>query len=340
MLARRTSLRLPGGTALETPLLVPSFSSKGFSIREGVSTVVAPLTFAAPLIQDVMLVSAYDLGLGLIPGIDGLGEFPATGLLSNPSCLIIDSGQYEVEPAYDLSETYEFPYEPQPWDEEQLANTVARLSPDLPAIMVNLDRRGPLEEQIETARQYFQRFPGFLHDFLIKPEGDGQFLSPDRLAGAVNLLAPFHVLGVTEKELGNTLLNRLVGLARLRLALDAAGMKSKPIHVFGSLDPLLSPLYFLAGAEIFDGLSWLRYAYFHGLSIYGESLAALRGELTHHKNQRRATMVSSNLSYLQDLEIRMRRFLLDPEGDFDVFGDNGQLLREGYGALRTKIGTP
>src|SRR5207244_643611 len=103
-------------------------------------------------------------------------------------------------------------------------------------------------------------------------------------------------------------------------------------------DPLLSPLYFLAGAELFDGLSWLRYAYLDGLSVYGESLAAVRGELTHRKNQRRATMVASNVSYLRDLEIRMRRFLLVTDGDFTVFGPNAGRLAEAYGALLTKVG--
>ena len=338
MLARRTTLRLPGGIALETPLLIPSFSSKGFAIEEGRSSVNVPLSFAAPLIQDVMLVSAYDLGHGLVLGIEGLEQFPALGPLSNPSCLVVDSGQYETEPAYDLYETYEFPYEPLPWGQDRLTETTRRLSAELPAIIVNLDIRGPIDQQIDQARHHFEGFPGFLHDFLVKPEGAGQFLSSEVLAANVGRFGPFDILGVTEKELGNTLLNRLVVIARLRRSLDEAGMIGKPIHVFGSLDPLLSPLYFLAGAELFDGLSWLRYAYYEGLSVYGESLAALRGELGHHKNQRRATMVSNNLSYLQDLEIRMRRFLLVPEGDFAVFGRNAERLHDGYGALQTRIG--
>jgi hypothetical protein len=338
VLARRSILRLPSGQALDTPLLVPSISSKGFSIDDaGVSAVADPLAFAAPLIQDAMLISAYDLGHGLLPGAADLSVFPAKGPMSNPACVLVDSGQYEVAPAYDLSETYEFPYEPQAWNEEMLVVAISRLSPQLSAIIVNLDRHGPVDNQIASARTFFDRFPTFLHDFLIKPEKAGQFLAPDRLAAVVPQLAPFHLVGVTEKELGNTLLNRLVAIARLRMALDRADMKNKPIHVFGSLDPILSPLYFLAGAEVFDGLSWLRYAYHDGVAVYGESLAVLRGELSHHRNQRRATMITNNLSYLQDLEIRMRRFLLDANGDFSVFGAHAEKLREGYGALRTVV---
>lgn len=338
MLARRTRLRLPGGLALDTPLLVPSFSSKGFSLRDGKSGVNEPISFAAPLIHDVMLVSAYDLGLGLVDGFEGLMTFPPEGPLSGPSCLIIDSGQYEVEPAYDLSETYDFPYDPQPWDEARLIDTVGRLSDQLAVVLVNLDRRVPLGEQIESARAYFARFPHYLHDFLVKPEGDGRFLDIAVVAQSVDLLSPFDIIGVTEKELGNSLLDRTVAIAKLRATLDGAGMQAKPIHVFGSLDPLLSPLYFLAGAELFDGLSWLRYAYLDGLSVYGESLAAVRGDLTHRKNQRRATMVASNVSYLRDLEIRLRRFLLVADGDFAVFGVNSVRLAEAYGALLTKVG--
>ncbi len=46
-------------------------------------------------------------------------------------------------------------------------------------------------------------------------------------------------------------------IAKLRKALDKAGLNI-PLHVFGSLDTVTTPLYFLAGADIFDGLTWLR----------------------------------------------------------------------------------
>ena len=76
----------------------------------------------------------------------------------------------------------------------------------------------------------------------------------------LRLLRTFDIVGVTEREIGESIHDRLVNIARLRKSLNAAEV-TIPIHVFGGLDPLLTPLYFAAGAEIFDGLGWLRYAY-------------------------------------------------------------------------------
>ncbi|MDW3181367.1 hypothetical protein [Roseobacter sp.] len=64
----------------------------------------------------------------------------------------------------------------------------------------------------------------------------------------------------TEKEIGASTKDRLTFLAAFRDLLDEAGMETA-IHVFGGLDPLMTPLYFLAGADVFDGLSWLGYAF-------------------------------------------------------------------------------
>jgi hypothetical protein len=45
----------------------------------------------------------------------------------------------------------------------------------------------------------------------------------------------------------------MLNIAKLPLALDQAGMRKIPLHIFGALDPLSSALYFMAGAE-----SWVR----------------------------------------------------------------------------------
>lgn len=66
------------------------------------------------------------------------------------------------------------------------------------------------------------------------------------------------VVGVAETELGPGIRNRVRSLARLRMALDEAGVE-KPIHVFGASDPQALVLYSLAGADIFDAVNWSRY---------------------------------------------------------------------------------
>ena len=79
-------------------------------------------------------------------------------------------------------------------------------------------------------------------------------------------LSHFSIIGFTEKELGPSLLKRMTAIARVRRALKEVNL-DLPIHVFGSLDTISTPLYFLAGADIFDGLTWLRYAFRDGVRI-------------------------------------------------------------------------
>jgi hypothetical protein len=124
-------------------------------------------------------------------------------------------------------------------------------------------------------------------------------------------------------------------IAKLRRLLDERGV-DVPIHVFGSLDTLYTPLYFLAGAEIFDGLTWLRYAYHEGHTLYAEALALLQGDVELRWDQRGARVHVNNLDYLQRLSRRMKRYL--SSGDLSVFGPIAPTLSATYSALMSELG--
>jgi hypothetical protein len=75
MLAKRRALKLNGEEIERTPLLIPSFSSKGFPEVENI------ISYCSELIDGVILVSAYDLHYGKInPPFDF------------PSLILLDSG--------------------------------------------------------------------------------------------------------------------------------------------------------------------------------------------------------------------------------------------------------
>jgi len=98
---------------------------------------------------------------------------------------------------------------------------------------------------------------GVLREILLKPETTNQrFLQVPAIVENIRALADFDIIGLTEKEVGSSIFDRMQNIATIRLALDKAGMEI-PIHVFGSLDTITTPMYFLAGADIFDGLTWL-----------------------------------------------------------------------------------
>lgn len=155
-----------------------------------------------------------------------------------------------------------------------------RLSPLSQLVVVSFDHAGsrPLITQIEEARDLFRAYPEYASDFLCKPEEGYLFMDVDDLANRIDAVAEsFSLLGVTEKELGQSLLERCNSLLRIRAALLAAGSEM-PIHVFGCMEPLSIVSYFLCGADVFDGLTWLRLAFSDGLPLYGQVDAILREE--------------------------------------------------------------
>lgn len=72
MLSRSQTIKHPSGVKFETPLLVPSFSSKGFKIdkmtdNEIWSDVRGFLDFTSYRLNDSLLISAYDIYYKVIP---------------------------------------------------------------------------------------------------------------------------------------------------------------------------------------------------------------------------------------------------------------------------------
>ena len=263
----------PSGEKFETPLLVPSYSSKGFSLvktQDGIiSECFEVMMVASEFIDESLLVSAYDLYHNLIPKPS---EFKSAKIN------IIDSGGYETSQIYDLSGINKYNHEVKPWDENKLKEVLSEWPEDMNGIMVSYDHgelRHSIEQQVENAQKLFYKHNSLMSDFLIKPETKTQSnIQLQNLIAKPELLNGFNIVGVTEKEIGNSQLDRMVKIALLRCAMDTIGNTS-PIHVFGSLDPLNVILYFLAGAEIFDGLTWLKFAYHNGAAIYIQNYSVL-----------------------------------------------------------------
>ena len=339
MLARSTRLELPGGGHLDTPLLVPSLSSKGFpTLRQSgrdVSEAQMYLRLAAPHLNETLLVSAYDLHYGHLPDVDRFQSGFLQSIYSNPKLLIIDSGGYEKSRDYDAGSLYRYPFKSKRWGAGKLGDLLDSFAPEVTGAIVNFDGRGSYDQQIADSQAFMARWPRFLSVFLLKPEPRAQFIDVDRLHPHAQRLRAFSALGVTEKELGSTLLDRAVRVAGLRRMLDSRDVHI-PIHLFGSLDTVFTPLYFLSGAEIFDGLTWLRYAYRKGLTIYGDSLALMEQNLTLRDDQRLTAMVVQNLHYLARLKTQMHRYVA--EEDIAVFEEVAPTLQQSISAVQAAVG--
>jgi hypothetical protein len=69
------------------------------------------------------------------------------------------------------------------------------------------------------------------------------------------------VIGFPEREIGPNILQACLFIKKLRQKLDENKI-FKPIHIFGCSDPKSIILFVLSGADLFDGLGWIKYAFY------------------------------------------------------------------------------
>jgi hypothetical protein len=357
MLARSSIIKHPQGFNIKTPLLIPSFSSKGFKLYKQkkheaknffqtkielsrkknpthgqLSEVAEIFKATSETLTEAMLVSAYDIFHQHIP-------LPYSNVL--PEIIFLDSGGYEAGDIYDDSEVISATGVANEWGTKQYIEVLNAWPKHVPAVFVSNDyicRGMTVTEQIKSAEKLFSHYGRKqLYSILIKPVGLEEFTFKNTLRQIkknIKKFNQFDIFAVAESDLGNSILSRMENIATIRISLDTAKVHV-PIHIFGSLDPLSSCLYFLAGAEIFDGLTWLRYGYFEGKAIYYRN----HGIITlgvHEKNDLvRARNINDNIYYLRNLQEQMKAYLLDR--DFKKFKYNVEILEEALGKLRARF---
>ena len=324
----------PSGVTLQTPLLVPSFSSKGFAVskKDKVSEIGKILTASGEFITETFLISAYDVHHGHIPE-------PAD-LPYSPELIFLDSGGYEISTDRDYSSVIDPLPAPEPWSQQKLEAILDSWPEEMPAVFTSYDNhaeRKPFAEQVACARQLFKTRRNHLHAILLKPETTGQTTLAATLKAAradAEELGSFDIVGVTEKELGKSMLDRMVQIAKLRRSLDEAGVKS-PIHVFGALDPLTVCLYFVSGAEIFDGLTWIRYGYHNGCCVYTHNLGVLKYGIHTRDDSVRTRSMRDNIYRLEALQQRLQEF--EATNDLEKLRPHDGVVSDALDSLATKL---
>jgi len=321
MLAKRRVIRFNNTEIERTPLLVPSYSSKGFP---QVSNIIAA---TEEVVEGVMLISAYDLHYGNV-------KAPFFTPL-----IFLDSGGYEASKDTELSDFGEREHQPEKWTQEMHEAVLSQWNTSSPTVVISYDHpreRISFQDQIRRAQNTAPGRNDILREILLKPETDKQaFLDIDELLLHVRALADFEIIGVTEKEIGNSIFSRMENIAKLRTALDKIGLDT-PIHVFGSLDTITTPMYFLAGADIFDGLTWLRFAFHDGYTMYKHNFGAIELGVKTKTHIIDGRTWNHNYRYLVDLELELRRFL--KEYDFSSFRHHPNLFRDAHTSLVESMG--
>lgn len=321
---RTNILKHPLGIEISTPLLVPSYSSKGFAMHDGKSELYNIMIFTKEFIYEAQLISAYDIYYGHILDIMKL----------NPTQLtIIDSGGYETSNNFDLSETRKYYRSKKDWNIKLLNEVLDNWTELYPAIVVSYDAvelKIPIKEQVKKAHNFFNSKTQFLTDFLIKPiEIESNFLDINEVLKNIKSFSDFNIIGITEKELGDSYFERMKNIYLLRNELDKNNISS-PIHVFGALDPLSVILYFIMGAEIFDGLSWLKYDYYNCCASYVNNSSILKNieNVFLTDNEVRMQTIKDNIYRLETLKHILINF--SQNKDFVIFDE---FCGNGFGTL-------
>ncbi len=328
-LARSVNFDIYNGDKVETPILLPSFSSKGFPQLRTL------MQLLSDWISEPVLLSAYDLEYSRI----------SKGINLPPQLLFIDSGGYECSSIVDFIDEEKDSYKPKKWNRPLYKKHVkAILKKDIPKVIVSYDNpklRQPLNRQISLAKKMFTEFDktkrNFIREILIKPESkkeNEQCLPIDKIIKDIKKFHPFRIIGFTEKELGTSLLERMANIAKVRQALTGSKMQ-QCIHIFGSLDPVSTPLYFMSGADIFDGLTWLRYAYYEGHAIYQRNYWALKRSPDETDIQNTLYTNIQNLGYIKKLALEMKNYARSNK--LSEFSQNKDLFKTMLSHLETKL---
>jgi len=304
-----------------TPLLVPSFSSRGFPDLSGIHK------YLSPFVTDISLVSAFDIHNGYLE--------PESIYVSD--VVIIDSGGYEVKPVNDPLEAYYDERSANNWGVGLYRGILNKLEPLSDVVIVSYDdaHKIPLEKQILNARSLFEQYPDFSGNFLWKPDPEEHFCgNVKRLIKLKDDLKTFRCFGVTDKELGDTLANRCRKIIEVRSTFNRLGIEI-PIHVFGCLDPLTSLLFFLCGADVFDGLSWLRYVYQEGRLIYLQQAALLEDNSGLSDYEILSANWIDNLESIKNMQISMKLYAQTFDPNSLYLSDND---RHVFRSILDKVG--
>lgn len=276
---------------VRTPLVVPSFSSRGFPELSSIHDEMKHRLYG------VCLVSALDLASGLIP----------TDAIDISNITVLDSGVYESSNQTTLASLRHTIPSSTNWSRNQYHEILRNVDCYANIVAVNFDQHGSIIEQIENAAIDFSHIPEAASDFLVKPATTEEIVNIPKLSKYVQQLSQFDIIGVTADEIGNSLIQRCSAIVMLRDILTVAGLDN-PIHIFGAINPYEVFSYFFCGADIFDGLTWLRQAYRKQGIITMEEVATEEMKWKISDYELRINEWTNNLRYLYRMQEAMRLY--------------------------------
>ncbi len=205
--------------------------------------------------QKTVLISAYDYYNLERDGYLNTEEVRAS---FNHKFLFLDSGGFELQ--YSNNDD---------WNPEKYKQVILELNPHF---YVGYDRIPSYERTSHTSEVISKSI-----DFLKKSDKSKQkvlliHFSPKNnpqleIKEIVEIIYQNYefidIIGFPEREIGSNIIQSCQFIKLFRDQLEKRQIL-KPIHIFGCFDPISVILFVLAGADIFDGLGWLKSSFDNG----------------------------------------------------------------------------
>jgi hypothetical protein len=230
-----------------TPNFIPSFSSRDdHYLKERLEV------FLPQIPQQTILISAYDYFL-----LKQQKKIDADFIKRRfkRKFLFLDSGGYELQFSEDKK-----------WNPSTYAQVLNELNPDF---YVGYDRI-PSYTEISDTKNNVKISCDFLGNYDSHKERIllFHFSLKNTPINEINTIFQIiqdnqhiiDVIGFPERELGPNIIQACVFIKKLRYKLDEQKI-FKPIHIFGCSDPKSIILFVLNGADLFDGIGWIKYAF-------------------------------------------------------------------------------
>jgi hypothetical protein len=323
MLARKKVLHSEKwGDVGSTPMLVPSLSSRvNIEYKK-------TLDVLSEVITGPFLLSAYDFY--------HTDPFPK---ITFSELVFFDSGGYESAVEKEVEEFGLYKPDPFEWTREKHIEAINRFDEEIPKVIISYDHpseRMSVAKQIDYANDLFRGREGIIKEILIKPETENsRRIKLSSFFENIERIQDFDILGFTEKELGKSVLDRMIAIAKIRQKLEDSHIDI-PLHIFGSLDTLTTPLYYISGADIFDGLSWLRFVFDEGATHYINTYGPEKFGIHENSDGVWIRSVYQNYNYLGRLKINLEHF--QSTEDFTKLGNKAGFFESAFNDLNEKMG--
>ncbi len=229
-----------------TPNYIPSFSSRDdHYLKERINTLLHEIP------QQVILISAFDYY-----NLRKEGHINPKFVKKSfeKRLLFLDSGGYELQ----FSDRDD-------WTALKYREIIEELRPNffvgydrIPSYERPSNTMSLISESIEFLKDYSGGKRVLLIHFSLMNNPLGEI--PSLIKKFQEFSDYFDILGFPEREIGANIIQRVQFIYYLRRELDKRKI-FKPIHIFGCSDPISIILFILSGADIFDGLGWIKYAF-------------------------------------------------------------------------------